>query len=220
MLEAQLQAQSRAHEEEVEGLRAQVEALQEEMDRQQQTFSQTLLLSPEAQVEFGVQQEMSRLTNENLVSSHAQWIPALESHILEENGTGMAFSQMDKVRVLGPVTERENLETFSRQGFEKYFSHLLRCHQPPQNLAAENSKCIVRSGTPAGRGGHSLSRLPWCGLGLEELRQPVPCLALGAGRSLRGVRLSPDAPSLARVRPELLNMAADFRKDGSSRGGL
>ncbi|ELK30353.1 Myosin-Vb [Myotis davidii] len=66
LLEAQLQAQSRAHEEEVECLKAQVEALKEEMDRQQQTFSQTLLLSPEAQVEFGVQQEMSRLTNENL----------------------------------------------------------------------------------------------------------------------------------------------------------
>ncbi|XP_036274807.1 unconventional myosin-Vb isoform X2 [Pipistrellus kuhlii] len=66
LLEAQLQDQSRAHEEEVEGLRAQLEALKEEMDRQQQTFSQTLLLSPEAQVEFGVQQEMSRLTNENL----------------------------------------------------------------------------------------------------------------------------------------------------------
>lgn len=66
LLEAQLQAQSRAHEEEVECLKAQLEALKEEMDRQQQTFSQTLLLSPEAQVEFGVQQEMSRLTNENL----------------------------------------------------------------------------------------------------------------------------------------------------------
>ncbi|XP_045315452.1 unconventional myosin-Vb isoform X1 [Leopardus geoffroyi] len=66
LLEAQLQAQSRKHEEEVEGLRAQVEALKEELDKQQQTFCQTLLLSPEAQVEFGVQQEISRLTNENL----------------------------------------------------------------------------------------------------------------------------------------------------------
>uniref|UniRef100_A0A4X1UK21 Unconventional myosin-Vb n=1 Tax=Sus scrofa TaxID=9823 RepID=A0A4X1UK21_PIG len=66
LLEAQLQAQSREHEEEVEGLKAQVEALKEELDKQQQTFCQTLLLSPEAQVEFGVQQEISRLTNENL----------------------------------------------------------------------------------------------------------------------------------------------------------
>ncbi|XP_012931424.1 unconventional myosin-Vb isoform X1 [Heterocephalus glaber] len=66
LLEAQLQAQSLEHEEEVESLKAQVEALKEEMDKQQQTFCQTLLLSPEAQVEFGVQQEISRLTNENL----------------------------------------------------------------------------------------------------------------------------------------------------------
>lgn len=70
LLEAQLQEQSREHAQEVEALRAQVEALREEMDRQQQTFCQTLLLSPEAQVEFGVQQEISRLTNENLVSGH------------------------------------------------------------------------------------------------------------------------------------------------------
>ncbi|XP_060028315.1 unconventional myosin-Vb [Erinaceus europaeus] len=66
LLEAQLQAQSREHEVAVEQLQAQVEALREELDRQQQTFCQTLLLSPEAQVEFGVQQEISRLTNENL----------------------------------------------------------------------------------------------------------------------------------------------------------
>lgn len=87
LLEAQLQAQGREHEEEAERLKAQVEALKEELDQQQQTFCQTLLLSPEAQVEFGTQQELSRLTNENLVSSHAGWVPALGSQILEENGT-------------------------------------------------------------------------------------------------------------------------------------
>lgn len=77
LLEAQLQTQSREHEEEVDNLKTQLEALKEEMDRQQQTFCQTLLLSPEAQVEFGVQQEMSRLTNENLVSPRTTRGPAL-----------------------------------------------------------------------------------------------------------------------------------------------
>lgn len=77
LLEAQLQAQSLEHEEEVERLKTQVETLKEEMDKQQQTFCQTLLLSPEAQVEFGVQQEISRLTNENLVSGRVLWIVAL-----------------------------------------------------------------------------------------------------------------------------------------------
>ncbi|CAD7675081.1 unnamed protein product [Nyctereutes procyonoides] len=66
LLEAQLQAQGREHEAEVEALRAQVEALKEDLDRQQQTFCQTLLLSPEAQLEFGVRQELTRLTNDNL----------------------------------------------------------------------------------------------------------------------------------------------------------
>ncbi|XP_054982056.1 unconventional myosin-Vb isoform X1 [Sorex araneus] len=66
LLEAQLQEQSREHAREVEALRAQAEALREELDGQQQTFCQTLLLAPEAQVEFGVQQEISRLTSENL----------------------------------------------------------------------------------------------------------------------------------------------------------
>lgn len=67
LLEAQLQDQRREHEEEVEALKAQVEAMREEMEKQQQAFFQTLQLSPEAQVEFGLQQEITRLTNENLV---------------------------------------------------------------------------------------------------------------------------------------------------------
>ncbi|XP_055994122.1 unconventional myosin-Vb isoform X2 [Sorex fumeus] len=66
LLEAQLQEQSREHAREAEELRAQVEALREELAGQQQTFCQALLLSPDAQVEFGVQREISRLTSENL----------------------------------------------------------------------------------------------------------------------------------------------------------
>lgn len=67
LLEAQLQDQRREHEEEVEALKNQVDAMKEEMEKQQQAFLQTLQLSPEAQVEFGLQQEITRLTNENLV---------------------------------------------------------------------------------------------------------------------------------------------------------
>uniref|UniRef100_A0A8B9CTW9 Myosin VB n=1 Tax=Anser brachyrhynchus TaxID=132585 RepID=A0A8B9CTW9_9AVES len=67
LLEAQLQDQRREHEEEVEALQNQVDAMKEELEKQQQAFLQTLQLSPEAQVEFGLQQEITRLTNENLV---------------------------------------------------------------------------------------------------------------------------------------------------------
>ncbi|KAM6302570.1 unconventional myosin-Vb [Podargus strigoides] len=66
LLEAQLQDQRREHEEEVEALKNQVDAMKEEMEKQQQAFLQTLQLSPEVQVEFGLQQEITRLTNENL----------------------------------------------------------------------------------------------------------------------------------------------------------
>ncbi|NXF59151.1 MYO5B protein, partial [Ciccaba nigrolineata] len=67
LLEAQLQDQRREHEEEVEALKSQVDAIKEEMEKQQQALLQTTLqLSPEVQVEFGIQQEITRLTNENL----------------------------------------------------------------------------------------------------------------------------------------------------------
>uniref|UniRef100_A0A8C3S232 Unconventional myosin-Vb n=1 Tax=Chelydra serpentina TaxID=8475 RepID=A0A8C3S232_CHESE len=72
LLEAQLQDQRREHEEEVETLKTQMETLREEMEKQQQAFFQTLQLPPEAQVEFGIQQEITRLTNENLVRDHVK----------------------------------------------------------------------------------------------------------------------------------------------------
>uniref|UniRef100_A0A8C6JM22 Uncharacterized protein n=1 Tax=Melopsittacus undulatus TaxID=13146 RepID=A0A8C6JM22_MELUD len=66
LLEAQLQDQRREHEEEVEALKNQMDTMKEEMEKQQQSFLQTLQLSPEVQVEFGLQREITRLTNENL----------------------------------------------------------------------------------------------------------------------------------------------------------
>ncbi|XP_051659620.1 unconventional myosin-Vb isoform X2 [Manacus candei] len=66
LLEAQLQDQRRKYEEEMEGLRNQLDAMQEELQKQQQASLQTLQLSPEVQVELGLQQEITRLTNENL----------------------------------------------------------------------------------------------------------------------------------------------------------
>uniref|UniRef100_A0A8C5TV58 Myosin VB n=1 Tax=Malurus cyaneus samueli TaxID=2593467 RepID=A0A8C5TV58_9PASS len=70
LLEAQLQDQRREHEEEMEALRNQVDLMQEELEKQQQAFLQTLQLSPEVQVEFGLQQEITRLTNENLLEKN------------------------------------------------------------------------------------------------------------------------------------------------------
>ncbi|KFW02888.1 Unconventional myosin-Vb, partial [Eurypyga helias] len=66
LLEAQLQDQRREHEKEVEALKKQVSAMEEELAEQQQAFLQALQLSPEAQIDFGHQQEIARLTRENL----------------------------------------------------------------------------------------------------------------------------------------------------------
>uniref|UniRef100_A0A8C9SVR7 Myosin VB n=1 Tax=Scleropages formosus TaxID=113540 RepID=A0A8C9SVR7_SCLFO len=67
LLEAQLQTQTRQHEDELEALRTQNEMLREDLERKQELISHTLSLSPDAQVEFSIQQELTRLTNENLV---------------------------------------------------------------------------------------------------------------------------------------------------------
>ncbi|NXT97271.1 MYO5B protein, partial [Buphagus erythrorhynchus] len=66
LLEAQLQDQRREHEEEMEALKNQVDLMQEELGKQQEAFLYSLQLSPEVQVELGLQQEITRLTNENL----------------------------------------------------------------------------------------------------------------------------------------------------------
>ncbi|CAH2296742.1 unconventional myosin-Vb isoform X2 [Pelobates cultripes] len=66
LLEAQLQAQIRQHDDEVEVLTSNIETLKEELENQQQVLLQAMQLSPEAQIEFGIQQEINRLTNENL----------------------------------------------------------------------------------------------------------------------------------------------------------
>ncbi|NXT18118.1 MYO5B protein, partial [Syrrhaptes paradoxus] len=66
LLEAQIQDQRREHEKEMEALKNKVDAMKEELEKQQQAFLQTLQMSPEVQVDFGLQQEITYLTNENL----------------------------------------------------------------------------------------------------------------------------------------------------------
>ncbi|NWS69239.1 MYO5B protein, partial [Crotophaga sulcirostris] len=66
LLEAQLQDERREHKQEAEALKNKIVAMKEELEKQQEAFLQTLQLPPETQVEFGLQQEITRLTNENL----------------------------------------------------------------------------------------------------------------------------------------------------------
>lgn len=66
LLESQLQAQRRSHENEVEVLHGELQSVKEENNRQQQLLAQNLQLPPEARIEASLQHEITRLTNENL----------------------------------------------------------------------------------------------------------------------------------------------------------
>ncbi|XP_069767192.1 unconventional myosin-Va isoform X2 [Narcine bancroftii] len=66
LLETQLQGQKKIYENELEGLRGEVQNLKEEINRQQQLLAQNLQLPPEARIEASLQHEITRLTNENL----------------------------------------------------------------------------------------------------------------------------------------------------------
>lgn len=70
LLESQMQAQRRSHENEVEVLRGELQSVKEENNRQQQLLAQNLQLPPEARIEASLQHEITRLTNENLVSTY------------------------------------------------------------------------------------------------------------------------------------------------------
>ncbi|XP_070845073.1 unconventional myosin-Vb [Chaetodon trifascialis] len=66
LLEAQLQTQSRQHKDELEALHTQIELLKDDIEKKQEILNYMSSLSPEAQVEYSVQQEITRLTNDNL----------------------------------------------------------------------------------------------------------------------------------------------------------
>lgn len=71
-MEAQLQTQSRQHKDELEALHTQIELLKDDIEKKQEILNYTSSLSPEAQVEYSVQQEITRLTNDNLVRDSAE----------------------------------------------------------------------------------------------------------------------------------------------------
>ncbi|XP_030623904.1 unconventional myosin-Vb [Chanos chanos] len=66
LLEAQLQSQDRMYKDELEALHTQIELLKVDLEKKQEALNYTMSLSPEDKVEFSVQQELTRLTNENL----------------------------------------------------------------------------------------------------------------------------------------------------------
>ncbi|XP_060792081.1 unconventional myosin-Vb isoform X2 [Neoarius graeffei] len=66
LLESQLQSQNRKHQDELEALHTQIEVMKEDLEKKQEMLNHFSSLPPDALVEFSVQQEITRLTNENL----------------------------------------------------------------------------------------------------------------------------------------------------------
>ncbi|ELK05618.1 Myosin-Vb [Pteropus alecto] len=154
LLEAQLQAQGREHEEEVERLKAQVEALKEELDKQQQTFCQTLLLSPEAQVEFGIQQELSRLTNENLdLKELVEKLEKNEKKLKKQLKIYMKKVQdLEAAQTLAQSEKRrhELNRQVTVQRKEKDFQGMLEYHKEDEALLIRNLVTELKPQTLAG----------------------------------------------------------------------
>ncbi|KAB1256217.1 Unconventional myosin-Vb [Camelus dromedarius] len=124
------------------------------MDRQQQTFCQTLLLSPEAQVEFGVQQEISRLTNENL--DLKELVEKLEKNErklkkqlkiymkkVQDLEAAQALAQSEKKR-----HELNRQVTVQRK--EKDFQGMLEYHKEDEALLVRNLVTDLKPQTLAG----------------------------------------------------------------------
>ncbi|KAG7321111.1 hypothetical protein KOW79_015526 [Hemibagrus wyckioides] len=66
LLEAQLQSQNRKYKDELEALHTQIEVMKEDLEKKQEMLNHFSSLPPDALVEFSIQQEITRLTNENL----------------------------------------------------------------------------------------------------------------------------------------------------------
>uniref|UniRef100_A0A8C9T492 Myosin VB n=1 Tax=Scleropages formosus TaxID=113540 RepID=A0A8C9T492_SCLFO len=134
LLEAQLQTQTRQHEDELEALRTQNEMLREDLERKQELISHTLSLSPDAQVEFSIQQELTRLTNENL--DLKELVEKLEKN--EKKLKKQLRIYMKKVQELegkqSPRQPRAVTRVFTVQRKEKDFEGMLEYNKEDEPL--------------------------------------------------------------------------------------
>ncbi|KAM7077829.1 LOW QUALITY PROTEIN: unconventional myosin-Vb-like [Ciconia maguari] len=142
LLEAQLQDQRREHEEEVEALKNQVDATKEEIEKQQQAFLQTLQLSPEAQVETGLQQEITRLANENLdLKELLEKLEKNEKKLKKQLKTYMKKVQDFEASQAIVLVERrwhERNTQVAVQRKEKYFQGMLEYYKEDEPLLIRN----------------------------------------------------------------------------------
>lgn len=94
LLEAQLQSQNRKYKDELEALHTQIEVMKEDLEKKQEMLNHFSSLPPDALVEFSVQQEITRLTNENLVSHN--YLLHMYTSRNPENSMDMKLELWDK----------------------------------------------------------------------------------------------------------------------------
>ncbi|XP_050185813.1 unconventional myosin-Vb [Myiozetetes cayanensis] len=142
LLEAQLQDQRRAHEEEIEALRNKLDATQEELHKQQEASLQSLQLSPGAQVEFGLQQEITRLTNENLdLKEIVEKLEKNEKKLKKQLKIYMKKVQDFEASQTMPPAERRPHDSNMQvavQRKEKEFQGMLEYHNEDEPLLIRN----------------------------------------------------------------------------------
>ncbi|KAM4807530.1 unconventional myosin-Vb isoform 2-T2 [Rhinophrynus dorsalis] len=141
LLEAQLQAQSKQHDDEVEILTSHIEALKEDLEKQQQVLLQALQLSPEAQVEFGLQQEITRLTNENLDLKELLEKSEKNEKKLKKQLKMFKKSQDSEAPPEAAQTERKHSELTRQvtvQRIEKDFQGMLEYHKDDESQLIRN----------------------------------------------------------------------------------
>ncbi|KFP29214.1 Unconventional myosin-Vb, partial [Colius striatus] len=139
LLEAQLQDQRREYEEEVEALKKQVDAMQEELEKQQQAFLQTMPLPPEVQVEIGIQQEITRLTNENLdLKELLEKLEKNERKLKRQLKIYMKAQDLEASQALMGRNQRESKMQAAVQRKEKDFQGMLEYYKEDEPLLIQN----------------------------------------------------------------------------------
>uniref|UniRef100_A0A8C8GJR5 Myosin VB n=1 Tax=Oncorhynchus tshawytscha TaxID=74940 RepID=A0A8C8GJR5_ONCTS len=108
LLEAQLQSQARKHEDELAAFNTQIELLKDDIEKKQEMLNHTMSLSPEAQVEYSVQQEITRLTNDNLVRTLQPPTPYTLIHII------ILFIMSQKAKLI--LYQHSSFETLCEYG--------------------------------------------------------------------------------------------------------
>ncbi|KAK5900218.1 hypothetical protein CgunFtcFv8_025193 [Champsocephalus gunnari] len=148
-----LEAQTRRHGDELTALHTQIELLKADIEKKQELLNFTSSLSPEDRVEYSVQQEITRLTNDNL--DLKELLEKLEKN--ERKLKKQLRIYMKKVQELEVSQAERTRPPLSRQVTvqrkEKDFEGMLELHQDDETLLqkkliAEISPGSVSSSVP------------------------------------------------------------------------